>query len=116
MLELKEVDALQLHGLLQEQNGKGLVLLDVRSPAEAARGGIRGARNVPLHLLPVVGQELENDTALVLYCHSGARSAQGCAFLMTRGYSNVYNLRGGILGWAQSGQLLAPIESMAASA
>ena len=116
MLGLKELDALQLHGLLQEQDSKGLVLLDVRTPAEAARGGISGARNVPLHLLPVVGQELDNDASLVLYCHSGARSAQGCAFLMTRGYSNVYNLRGGILGWAQSGRPLAPIASMAAGA
>ena len=116
MFGLKELDAQQLHGMLQEQDGKGLILLDVRTPAEAARGGIRGARNVPLHLLPVVGQELDSDTSLVLYCHSGARSAQGCAFLMTRGYSNVYNLRGGILGWAQSGQPLAAIESMAASA
>ena len=116
MFGLKELDALQLHGLLQEQDRKNLVLLDVRTPAEAARGGIFGARNVPLHLLPVVGQELENDASLVLYCHSGARSAQGCAFLMTRGYSNVYNLRGGILGWAQSGRPLAPIESMVASA
>ena len=116
MLGLKELDALQLHGLLQEQDGKGVVLLDVRTPAEAARGGIMGARNLPLHLLPVVGHELDNDASLVLYCHSGARSAQGCAFLMTRGYSNVYNLRGGILGWAQSGRPLAPIESTAASA
>ncbi len=115
MLGFKEVDALQLHGLLQTQDEKSLVLLDVRSPAEAARGGIRGARNVPLHLLPVVDQDLDNDASLILYCHSGARSAQGCAFLMTRGYSKVYNLRGGILGWAQSGQSLAPIESMAAS-
>jgi rhodanese-related sulfurtransferase len=115
MLGMKELDALQLHGLLQEQDGKRLILLDVRTPAEAARGGIHGARNVPLHLLPVVGHELDNDAALVLYCHSGARSAQGCAFLMTRGYSNVYNLRGGILGWAQSGRPLAPIENLAAN-
>lgn len=116
MVAFKELDAVQLHGLLQEQEGKSLVLLDVRSPAEAARGGIVGARNVPLHLLPVVDHELDNDAALILYCHSGARSAQGCAFLMTRGYNNVYNLRGGILGWAQSGRPLAPIESTAASA
>jgi rhodanese-related sulfurtransferase len=113
---MKELDALQLQGLLQEQDGQGIVLLDVRTPAEAARGGIMGARNLPLHLLPVVGHELDNDASLVLYCHSGARSAQGCAFLMTRGYSNVYNLRGGILGWAQSGRPLAPIESLTTSA
>jgi rhodanese-related sulfurtransferase len=116
MSEVKELDAQQLHGLLQERDGKSLVLLDVRTPAEAARGGIHGARNVPLHLLPVVGHELDNDAALILYCHTGARSAQGCAFLMTRGYRNVYNLRGGILGWAQNGGPLAPIESLAANA
>ena len=116
MVGMKELDASQLHGLLQEREGKSIVLLDVRTPAEVTRGGILGARNVPLHLLPVMGSELDNDASLVLYCHSGARSAQGCAFLMTRGYRNVYNLRGGILGWSQSGQALAPIESMAASA
>ena len=116
MFGMKEVDALQLHGLLQEQDGKGIVLVDVRTPAEAARGGIEGARNVPLHLLPVVGHELDSEASLVLYCHSGARSAQGCAFLMTRGYSNVFNLRGGILGWAQSGRPLAPIDNAATRA
>jgi len=116
MLGFKELDALQLHGLLQARDEQNLVVLDVRTPAEAARGGIHGARNVPLHLLPVVDQELDSDASLILYCHSGARSAQGCAFLMTRGYSKVYNLRGGILGWAHNGQSLAPIESMAASA
>lgn len=116
MFALKEIDAQQLHGLLLEQEGKNLILLDVRSPAEVTRGGIHGARHIPLHLLPLVGQELDNDASLILYCQSGARSAQGCAFLMTRGYNNVYNLRGGILGWAQSGRSLAPVESMAASA
>lgn len=109
MSGFQELDALQLHGLLQEPSGTTLVLLDVRTPAEAARGGIHGARNVPLHLLPIIGDELDGAASLVLYCRSGARSAQGCMFLVTRGYRNVYNLRGGILGWTQSGRPLAPI-------
>jgi len=50
MLGFKELDALQLHGLLQAPDEKSLVLLDMRTPAEAAQGGIRGARDVPLHL------------------------------------------------------------------
>ena len=116
MQDLKEIDAQQLHNLLRNQEKKAVVLLDVRSPAEAARGGIHGARNLPLHLLPVLGHELEENVELVLYCHSGARSAQGCAFLMTRGYRNVYNLRGGILGWSQIGQPLAPVDSVATNA
>lgn len=113
MFGFKELDAPQLRTLLREQDGGNIVLIDVRTPAEAARGGIAGARNIPLHLLPVVGHELNGERPVVLYCHSGARSAQGCAFLMTRGHSKVYNLRGGILGWAQSGQPLVPLEAPA---
>lgn len=116
MTGLNELDALKLHSLMQTQGEKDVVLLDVRTPAEAARGGISGARNIPLHLLPVIVEELDPGASLVLYCHSGARSAQGCAYLMTRGYSKVYNLRGGILSWAQSGHFLAPIECMTSSA
>lgn len=116
MFDMEELDAQQLHGLLQERNGEQLILLDVRTPAEVNRGGIPGARHIPLHLLPAMRPELEDGAALVLYCHSGVRSAQGCAFLKSHGYSSVYNLRGGILGWAQSGRSLEPIESMDASA
>ncbi|MGD8524778.1 MAG: rhodanese-like domain-containing protein, partial [Thioalkalispiraceae bacterium] len=29
--------------------------------------------------------------------------AQACAFLQQQGYDNVYNLRGGMMGWAGSG-------------
>lgn len=113
MFGFKELDAQQLHGLLQGEDSKPIVLIDVRTPAEAARGGIHGARNIPLHLLPMLGHELEGERPVVLYCHSGARSAQGCAFLTARGHGNVYNLRGGILGWAQCGQPLVPIEAPA---
>lgn len=115
MFGFKELDAVELQGLLQVESDK-CILVDVRTPAEAGRGGIAGARNIPLHLLPIVGQEFAKDRPVVLYCHSGARSAQGCSFLAARGFGNVYNLRGGILGWAQSGQPVAPIEPMAVGA
>jgi rhodanese-related sulfurtransferase len=38
-----------------------------------------------------------------MVCRSGARSAQACQFLQQQGYSNVYNLRGGMMRWVQSG-------------
>lgn len=115
MLGFKELDAVELGGFLRAEPDK-CILVDVRTPAEAGRGGIAGARNIPLHLLPILGQEFAKDRPVVLYCHTGARSAQGCSFLAARGFDNVYNLRGGILGWAQSGQPVAPIEPMAVGA
>jgi rhodanese-related sulfurtransferase len=87
-------------------------LLDVRTPAETARGVIPGARAMPLHLLPLKVQDLAGQTPLVIYCQSGARSAQACAFLSQHGMDEVYNLRGGIVGWAGAGQALANLDEV----
>jgi rhodanese-related sulfurtransferase len=62
MYGIKELDVLQLHGMLQE---RGVALVDVRTPAEAARGGIVGAKNIPLHLIPMVEQDLAKQAPVV---------------------------------------------------
>jgi rhodanese-related sulfurtransferase len=46
--------------------------------------------------------EFQPSEKLVMVCHSGARSAQACMFLQQQGFADVYNLRGGMLGWAHS--------------
>jgi rhodanese-related sulfurtransferase len=38
-----------------------------------------------------------------LYCLSGVRSAQGCAYLAQRGFRRLYHLDGGIAAWAKAG-------------
>jgi rhodanese-related sulfurtransferase len=40
------------------------------------------------------------DKPVIMQCRSGARSAAAVAQLEQLGYTNVYNLKGGILGWA----------------
>ena len=107
MFGIKELDVLQLHGMLQE---RGVALIDVRTPAEVARGGIAGAKNIPLHLIPMAEQDLIKQAPVVFYCQTGARSAQACAFMASRGCENVYNLRGGIMAWLRDGQAAAAIE------
>jgi len=44
---------------------------------------------------------------VVIYCRSGARSAQACAFMASKGYGNMHNLAGGIMAWARSGNTLS---------
>lgn len=97
----EELDAVRLNELLQ--NPQSVMLIDVRTPAEVARGAIPGARSIPLHMLPLSLSELEGEKPLVFYCQSGARSQQACNFVAARGRKGVYNLRGGIIGWLQSG-------------
>ena len=106
MYGFKELDVLQLQDLMQEQ---GVALIDVRTPVEVSRGGIAGAKNIPLHLIPMVEQDLAKKSPVVFYCQTGARSAQACAFMASRGFGDVYNLRGGIMAWLRHGQPAAAI-------
>ena len=86
-----------LHGALPPQ------LVDVRSAAEIARGAIAGARHIELSALPARAAELDPQAPCVLYCLSGARSVQGCAYLAQRGFQRLYHLDGGIAAWAKAG-------------
>ena len=80
-----------------------LRVIDVRQMQEIAMGTVPRAEPLPLHTLPAKVHELSREEKLVIVCRSGARSAQACMFLQQQGFSNVYNLRGGIMGWVQSG-------------
>lgn len=72
-------------------------VLDVRNPGEVSGGCIPQAKNIPLHILPLVmEQELPDKQALIVVnCKSGGRSGQACILLEKNGYTNVQNLEGG---------------------
>jgi rhodanese-related sulfurtransferase len=102
---IKEIEAPELARWLDEQADR-LRVIDVRQVPEIAAGTVPGAEAVPLHTLPLKLDELDREAKLVLVCRSGARSAQACMFLAQQGFENVYNLRGGMLAWAQTGQAI----------
>ena len=103
-MSIKEVDAV---GLQHMQAQGEVTVIDVRTDVEFAQGSIQGAKHMPLHMLPLVADQMENEKPMVVICRSGARSAQACAFLSSKGFTNVYNLRGGVMAWAQAGLSLA---------
>ena len=100
-----EIEAVELQKLMATHD---ILLVDVRSDDEAARGIIPGAQHIPLHLIPLKVEELGGDLPLVFYCHSGMRSAQAGAFVYSKGRSNIYNLHGGILAWGKAGYPITP--------
>lgn len=102
----KEIEVAELHSLL-EADRDHVHLIDIRNPAELARGKIPGAVNLPMHQLPLNFHKIEKDQLVVLYCRVGARSAQACAYLSANGFDNVHNLRGGIQAWQMSGLKVA---------
>lgn len=102
MSSIKEIDAPELATWVQEKH-PNMRVIDVRGMGEIASGTVAGAEAIPLHTLPIKINEFNRYEKLVFICRSGARSAQACMFLQQQGYENVYNLRGGMIGWMQSG-------------
>jgi rhodanese-related sulfurtransferase len=97
---MDHIDAAELEQL---RRAGTVTLLDVRTDPEVARGFIAGARHVPLNQLPARYEELDPQALTVVYCQSGARSAQACAWLAEHGFERVRNLQGGIVAWTHSG-------------
>jgi len=91
--------------------GESLLLVDVRGMPETAQGVIAGAHLLPLHLVPMNVDKLRGHDRVVLYCHSGARSAQACYFLAAQGVSGLMNLDGGVMSWVVTGNRLAPADT-----
>ncbi|MDD5057088.1 MAG: rhodanese-like domain-containing protein [Sideroxydans sp.] len=99
---IKEVDASEFARWVNEADHE-MRVIDVRQMEEIVAGTVPRAEALPLHTLPVKVHDLSKEEKLVMVCRSGARSAQACMFLQQQGFSNVYNLRGGMMGWMQSG-------------
>ncbi len=67
--------------------GESVMLLDVREPHEHAIADLPDTVKIPLGMLPQRFAELPPDADIVVYCRSGARSAQAVAFLQQKGYA-----------------------------
>ncbi len=85
---------------------KGQVtLIDVRRPDEytGELGHIPGAALLTLDQLPAKIETLAKDKPIVFICRSGGRSAQATAFALENGFTEVYNMKGGMLLWNEYG-------------
>lgn len=86
-----------------------LRVIDIREPDERHNGigFIPGSRHVAgqdidetvARLIALYGSE----TPMVLFCMSGRRSLEVAAAMVKEGYSQVFNLSGGVLGWMAQG-------------
>ena len=76
-------------------------LLDVREPHEVPIASL-GAPLIPVGSLEArVGEiPVAKDAEIVIHCRSGARSQKAALILKNAGFTNVKNLAGGILDWA----------------
>jgi rhodanese-related sulfurtransferase len=84
--------------------GAEAVLLDVRTAPEIEEANIAGHIAIDIQkpgFTEKVG-ELSKDNAYFIYCRSGNRSGQACRYMATQGFTKLYNLKGGMLEWAET--------------
>lgn len=86
------------------QEGKPLILLDTRSPAEYRVSHIKGAEFVDFETFDTsMISHLPESSTIVIYCSVGYRSERVGEKMKELGFQEVYNLYGGIFNWKNKG-------------
>jgi len=89
---------------LQLINHKNALVLDVREDNEYKMGHVLNSRQIPLGKLDERIGELEKykEQPIVVVCRTGARSCSAYATLGKYGFTQVYNLAGGVTAWQKA--------------
>ncbi len=93
-------------GLASMLENKDFPLINVHIPYAGELAGTDDF--IPFNELVANADQLpaDKDAQIVVYCRSGGMSAQAAQDLVMLGYTNVWNLDGGMNGWVASGQTL----------
>lgn len=95
---VKEISVKELKAL--QDQGTDFQLIDVREPYEYEIANL-GAELIPLGTVADHADRIAKDKQVVVHCRSGARSANAINQLEQQfGFDNLYNLKGGILAYA----------------
>lgn len=96
---MKEVTVQELKAL--KDSGADFQLIDVREPHEYDICNLNGEL-IPQGEIPHQVEKISKDKQVILQCRSGARSGNMVQWLeKNHGFTNLYNLKGGILAWAR---------------
>lgn len=96
---MKEITVQDLKRM--RDNNEAHQLIDVREQHEADIAAI-GGELIPMGTILEHVDKLSKDKPVIVHCRSGARSASVIQALETQhGFTNLYNLKGGILAWGR---------------
>jgi rhodanese-related sulfurtransferase len=95
---MKEITVQELNDW--KEQGKDFQLVDVREDFEYEMSNL-GGELIPLGGVLIESGKIDKNKPVVLMCRSGRRSAAAVMQLEQQGFTNLYNLQGGILAWQQ---------------
>ena len=94
---MKEISVQELKEKMDK--GEDFQLIDVREEFEYEVSNLGGTL-IPLGGILIEAEKVAKDKPVIVQCRSGKRSAAAIMQLEQLGYTNLYNLQGGILAWA----------------
>ncbi|MGQ0828716.1 MAG: rhodanese-like domain-containing protein [Bacteroidota bacterium] len=94
---MKEVTVSELKKLKDEK--ANFQLIDIREEHELEIAEI-GGEHIPMGDVMDSLDKISKDKQVIIHCRSGARSGAICNALEAEGFTNVFNLKGGIIAWA----------------
>ena len=96
--QLGQLTVEELHSLRHTLN-----ILDVRDQGEWDEGHIKGATHMPFYFVEQRIQELDSSQPLAVLCASGQRSTLACSILQRHGFTELFNVIGGMDAWKNAG-------------
>lgn len=100
----KYVNASQMNELMNE---KDTVVIDMRNHYEYEVGHFENALQIPSDTfreqLPMAAEMMEDkkEKTVIMYCTGGIRCEKASAYLLHKGFKNVFHLEGGIINYAK---------------
>lgn len=99
---IQSADVATLKNKLEQDNQ--LILIDCREQAEWDQGHIKGAKLVPLgEIASHIEKMTDKEAPVYIQCRSGQRSMKACQMLLACGFTDLYNVEGGIIAWQNAG-------------
>jgi len=94
---IKEISSRELYDL--QVRGEDIQIIDVREPHEYQIANM-GGELIPLATVSASADKIDRNKKVIVHCKMGGRSAKAIHELEEKfGFTNLYNLKGGILGW-----------------
>ena len=108
----QQIREISVQDVLQHLENSNARVIDVREPAEYARGTAAHAMHIPRGMLEARADReypgrdhalQDRSLELMLICKSGARSALAAVSLLQMGFTNVVSVAGGFDAWVKEG-------------
>ncbi len=103
---VKEIEVDEAHVMIEEKKGSvDFVILDVRTAGEYSDGHIEGSTNIDVKsesFKEEVGR-LDRSKTYIVHCRTGRRSETAVKVMEEMGFTDIYWMPGGFVGWQDAG-------------